>query len=118
MQVIARVNEPVELTYTAKKHTTGLVDVTAEILDETRSKDIVNFPDIVLTELTDFPGTYYGSFTPDATGVWTVKVDSVTKKGPVEFTYIVTNANLESIGTTLDAVQAVVDDLSDPPALV
>ena len=117
MQIIAKLGSPVDITYRAAKHITGLVDVTAEIYDETRAKDVVNFPDIVLTEI-GATGVYYGSFTPDATGIWSVMVDSATKAGPQEFTIAVGNYDLDSLGTALDDVQTKVTDLSDPSKIV
>jgi len=117
MQVIAEVGKAVDVTYHAKKHTTGLTDVTAKIYDESRAEDAVNFPDVTLTEIST-TGVYYGSFTPDAKGVWTVMVDSATKSDPQEFTINVGDYDLDSIGTTLDSVQTTVDDLSDPAKIV
>jgi len=117
MQIIAKIGSSVDITYHAAKHTTGLIDVVAEIYDETRAKDVVNFPDVTLTEI-GVTGVYYGSFTPDVAGIWTVMVNSVTKSGPQEFTIVVGNYDLDDLGTVLDDVQTKVSDLSDPSMLV
>jgi len=117
MQVIAEVGKTVDITYHAAKHATGLTDVKAKIYDETRALDPVNFPDVTLTEI-GATGIYYGSFTPDVVGTWTVTVDSATKPGPDEFTIQVGNYDLDSLGSTLDEVKTVVDDLSDPSELI
>jgi len=100
MQVIAKVGEVVDVTYQATKETTGLLDVTMVIYDETKSPDPVNFPDVVMSEIGS-TGRYHGSFIPDATGVWTYIVDSVTKKGPLTGTIIVANNNLDSLGEAI-----------------
>lgn len=103
MQFIAKVGEIVDITYQATKETTGLTDVTMKILDQTRQPDPTNFPDIILTGLPR-PGRYSGSFTPDAKGVWTVTIDSVTKAGPVTYTIIVTDHNLDNLGAAVAAL--------------
>ena len=116
MQVIAKSGNPIDVTYQAVKSTTGLIDVVAKIYDETRVQDLINFPNLTLTEIGS-TGKYYSSFTPDAVGVWTVMVDSVTKTGPVVETIIVTAQDLDSIAATVAAlenlsaaqVQAIVD---------
>lgn len=116
MQVIAKTGNPVDVTYQATKLTTGLVDVVMKIYDETRALDGTNFPDVTMTEIGS-TGRYYGGFTPDAVGVWTVVVDSATKPGPVVETIIVTAHDLTSIGAAVAAlnnlsavqVQSIVD---------
>jgi len=103
MQVITKVGSPVDITYQAVQLTSGLTDVVAKIRDETRELDGVNFPDVTLVEL-GATGRYYGSFTPDAKGAWTVTVDSATKPGPVVHSYIVTDQDLDSIGNAVAAL--------------
>lgn len=124
MQFIAEVGKPVDVTYRAKKLTTGLTDVVAKIYDETRAQDLVNFPNITLTEI-GTTGIYYGSFIPDAAGIWMVPVDSASNSNPAEFTIVVGNYDLDSLGiildtveTKVDAVQAAVDDLADPSQII
>lgn len=108
MQIIAKVGENVDVTYQATKETSGLTDVTLKIYDETHAVDAINYPDVILTEI-GTAGRYYGSFAPDTIGVWTYTVDSSTKKGPVTGTIIVTNQNLDSIGTLITSL----NDLSE-----
>jgi len=103
MQVLTKVGNPVDVTYQAVKLTTGLSDVVMKIYDETRALDGVNFPDVTMTEI-GATGRYYGSFTPDAVGVWTVIVDSATKSGPVVQTFIVTANDIDSIATAIAAL--------------
>ena len=117
MQIIAEIGKSVDITYHSQKHTSGLTDVTAQIYDESRALDPVNFPDVVLIEI-GTTGIYYGSFTPDAAGIWTVQVDSATKSDPAEFTIQVGNYDLDSLGSTLDSVQTTVDNLSDPSEIL
>jgi len=99
MQVV-KVNTVVDLTYQAAKLTTGLTDVTMVIYDETRSLDGTNYPDVVMTEISS-TGRYHGSFTPDTVGVWTIMIDSASKSGPLVETVIVTNQDLDSLGTLI-----------------
>lgn len=108
-QGIFKVNEVIEVTYQATASTTGLVDVTMEIYDETGAKDGVNFPDVVMTEI-GATGRYKGSFTPDAQGKWRVMINSVTKVGKLEKDYDVVGHNPHSIGEKLDIIQGVDDD--------
>ena len=107
MQGIYKVGESIDVTYQATKATSGLTDVNMEIYDQTRVLDGVNFPDVTMTEIGS-TGRYYGAFTPDAEGIWTVMIDSATKSGKVVKTYAVTAHNIDSIG---DAIAAL-NDLS------
>lgn len=102
-QGIFRTGEVIDVTYQSTKQTTGLTDVTMQIYDETRSLDGINFPDVTMTEI-GATGRYYGSFTPDVVGVWTVMIDSATKSGPVVKTFLVCSANLDSITADIAAL--------------
>lgn len=101
-QGIYKVGEVIDVTYQATKSTSGLTDVKMEIYDESRAKDIGNFPDVTMTEIGS-TGRYYGSFTPDAEGIWTILIDSATKSGKIVKAFAITAHNLDSIG---DAVAA------------
>jgi hypothetical protein len=111
-----KVGEPIEVTYQAKDSTSGLTDVTMEIYDETKSKDVINFPDVIMTEI-GFTGRYYGSFTPDAVGSWKVLINSATKSGKLVKQFEVVNHNVDSIGDAVDAIAVAVSGISDPPQL-
>jgi len=101
MQGTYKVGEPIKITYQASGATTGLVDVTTQILDETESLDAVDFPDVVLTENAGIPGEYVGSFTPDVVGTWRTVTDSVTKPGRIVKQYGVVSHNVDSIGESV-----------------
>lgn len=101
-----KVSEVIEVTFQASGSTSGLLDVTMEIYDETRAKDGVNFPDVTMTEIGS-TGRYYGVFTPDAVGKWRVMIDSVTKPGKLVKDYDVVAHNIESIGNAVDALNDV-----------
>lgn len=103
MQGIYKTGEVIDVTYQATKSTSGLIDVTLEIYDESRAKDGVNFPDVTMTEI-GATGRYYGSFTPDAEGVWTVMIDSASKSGKVVKTFLVVAHNIDSIGDAIAAL--------------
>lgn len=100
------VNEVIEVTYQATASTTGLVDVTMEIYDETRAKDGVNFPDVTMTEI-GVTGRYYGTFTPDAVGKWRVMVNSATKPGKLVKDFDIVSHNIDSIGGAVAALNDV-----------
>jgi len=102
MQGLFKNDEVIDVTYQATKITTGLLDVTMKIYDESRALDAINFPDVVMTEI-GTTGRYYGAFTPDVEGVWTVLINSATKPGEVVKTFMVTAHNIDSVG---DAVAA------------
>lgn len=103
MQGIYKSGEIIDVTYQATKATAGLTDVTMQIYDESRALDGVNFPDVTMTEIGS-TGRYYGSFTPDAEGVWTVMIDSATKSGKVVKTFLVVGHNIDSIGDAIAAL--------------
>jgi hypothetical protein len=123
-----KVGNPIQITYQASGATTGLIDVVAQILDETESLDPVNFPDVTLTENGDIPGEYIGSFIPDVVGTWRTVVDSATKPGKVVKQYEVTTKDIDSVATSAEvkaeADQALLDygvakssDIVAPPML-
>jgi len=101
-QGIYKIGEVIDVSYQATKATSGLTDVNMEIYDQTRAKDIGNFPDVTMTEIGS-TGRYYGSLTPDAEGIWTIMIDSATKSGKIVKTFAITAHNIDSIG---DAVAA------------
>lgn len=101
--MIHKINTPWEKTYQATKSTSGLTDVKMEIYDQTRAKDIVNFPDVIMTEIGS-TGRYYGSFTPDEEGRWRVMIDSATKSGKVVVDIFVTAHDIDSIGDAIAAL--------------
>lgn len=99
-----KVGSPIKITYQASGATTGLTDVTAQILDETESLDPVNFPDITLTESGDITGEYFGSFTPDVVGTWRVVIDSIIKPGKVVKQYDIVVYDIDSVGSAVDGI--------------
>lgn len=100
-----KTGEIIEVTYQAAGATTGLTDVVMEIFDETGAKDIVNFPDVTMTEIAS-TGRYNGSFTPDVAGKWRVMINSVTKAGKLVKDYDVVPFNIQSIGEAVDTMEA------------
>lgn len=97
------VSQVIEVTYQAAGSTTGLLDVTMEIYDETRDKDGINFPDVTMTEIGS-SGRYYGTFTPDAVGKWRVMINSDTKPGRMVKDYDVVSHNIDSIGSAVNGL--------------
>ena len=99
-----KVGNPVKITYQAAGATTGLLDVTAQILDETEVLDPINFPDIVLAESGEIAGEYFGSFTPDVIGTWRTVIDSVAKPGRVIKQYDIVARDIVSVGDDIAAL--------------
>ena len=99
-----------EVTYQAVGSTSGLIDVTMEIYDETGAKDGVGFPDVVMVEI-GVTGRYKGSFTPDAEGKWRVMMDSATKPGKVVRDYDIVGHDVDSVGDAVAVTGGKVDVL-------
>ena len=108
-----RVGEVIEVTYQAKGSESGLTDVVMEIYDETRSKDLINFPDVTMTEI-GTTGRYYGTFTPDEVGRWRILINSTSIPGKVVKQYDVISHSIDSIGDTVEEIK---DNITSPPML-
>ena len=99
-----------EVTYQAVGSTSGLIDVTMEIYDETGAKDGVGFPDVVMAEI-GVTGRYKGSFTPDVEGKWRVMMDSATKPGKVVRDFDIVGHDVDSVGDAVAVTDGKVDVL-------
>ena len=100
-----KVGQAIEVTYQATKATSGLVDVTMEIYDELGAKDIINFPDVIMTEIGS-TGRYKGLFTPDVEGKWRVMIDSASKAGKIIRDYGVVGHNIDAVGDAIATVDS------------
>lgn len=89
------VNQPIRVEYQPAGGVTGIT-VGFEILDETGTKDLENFPDSLLAEIPLTVGTIYqGEFTPDKIGIWTVHIaDSVGGTGIKQYVVVKDIENL------------------------
>ena len=89
------VNQPIRVEYQPAGGTAGLT-VGFEILDETGAKDVINYPDSLLTEIPLTVGVLYqGEFTPDVIGTWTVHVtDSLGGNSIKQFVVVKNIENL------------------------
>ena len=92
-----KIDEVIEVTYQASGGASGLSDIIMEIYDESGAKDIADFPDVTMAEISS-SGEYGGSFTPDAVGTWRVVINSATSPGKVPRQFNVTDHNIDSIG--------------------
>jgi len=109
-----KIGESIEIGYQAPNAESGLEDVIAEIYLPGKVKDS-SYPDVELVEVDD-TGTYRGSFTPDAVGVWQTiihKAGVSSKEGQVVKAYSVGNYNIHEIGTAVDALQDALTALGD-----
>lgn len=102
-QGIYKVGEVIEVTYQSAGGTSGLVDVIMEIYDETKAKDLINFPDVTMVEIAA-SAEYVASFTPDVAGKWRTVITSATKPGQVVKQFDVVSHNIESIGVAVAAL--------------
>ena len=129
-----KVNEAIEVIYQAAGAKTGLT-INMETYDEAHT--LVAGGPTVLTEF-GVTGRYWGSFTPDAEGDWSVQVEEAGGKGQVVKHYSVGSYNLHEVGSdvaaadakivTLDgkidnldadivAIDTKIDDLASPPII-
>jgi hypothetical protein len=109
------INEAIQVTYQASGAKSGET-VTMEIFDETGAKDLVNFPDVIMTEILT-SGRYKGSFTPDAQGEWVIMISHGSGKGKIVKQYSVGGYNLDSVGQTVDTIQSQTISI-DSPAMI
>lgn len=109
------INEAIQVTYQPDNAKSGET-VTMEIFDETGSKDIINFPDVVMPEIVA-TGRYTGSFTPDNQGEWVVMISYGTGKGKVVRQYSVGGYNLDSVGQLATSIETQTIGL-DSPAMI
>jgi len=98
----------IEITYQASGGVSGLTDVVMEIFDETGSKDIVNFPDVTMTEIGS-TARYSGVFTPDNDGKWRIMIDSATRPGQTVKDFDVIGHNMDSVGAEVKASKVKID---------
>ena len=98
----------IAIRYQAPNAVTGLAPV-AEIFDETGAKDLVNFPDVVLTEI-GATGRYVGSYVPDADGEWLIQINDGTGKGKVIIAHSCGSWNIHEIGQAMAKDSTVAKD--------
>jgi len=109
-----KVDELIQITYQTFAAQSGQI-VTMEIFDETGSKDLVNFPDVTMTEIGS-TGRYTGSFTPDTEGEWVVMISYGTPtRGKIVKQYSVGGYNLDEIGQTIDTIEIQTQGIDSPP---
>jgi len=97
-----KLNKAIEVTYQAAGAVTGLVDVKMDVYDEAHAEDVAKGV-AALTEI-GATGRYYGVFTPDAEGEWTVLIDSIVAPGKVVKKYTVVAHDVDSVGDDIAAL--------------
>ncbi len=110
-----KINEAIQVTYQTDGAKSGET-VTMEIFDESGAKDIVNFPDVTMTEIST-TGRYTGSFTPDAEGEWVVMISYGSGKGKIVKQYSVGGYNLDDIGGTVGTIEVQTQGIDSPPMI-
>ena len=96
-----KVNEAIEIVYQTLNSATGKT-VNMEVYDE--GHVLVAGGPIVLTEL-GTTGRYYGPFTPDAEGEWSVQIQENDGTGKVTKAFSVGAYNLVDVGSQADAIK-------------
>lgn len=109
-----KVGEAVEVVYQALNAKTGAT-VNMEVYDETHS--LVAGGPTVLTEL-GASGRYYGAFTPDAVGEWSIQIQEAGGDGKVVKAFSVGTKHLQDVGASVDSVQDDVTDLGTNVGIV
>ncbi len=96
-----KVNEAIEIVYQTLNSATGKT-INMEVYDE--SHTLVAGGPTVLTEL-GTTGRYYGPFTPDAVGEWSVQIEESDGTGKVTKAFSVGTYNLVDVGSQADAIK-------------
>ena len=101
--------EVIEVTYQATGATSGLIDVKMDVYDEGH---LIDAPKGVaaMTEIGS-TGRYYGDFTPDAEGEWTVVINSIATPGKIVKKYSVVGHNIDSVGDAVATTDGKIDTL-------
>ena len=98
-----KINKAIEVIYQAAGAVTGLDDVKMDVYDEAHVEDVAKAV-AAMTEIGS-TGRYYGVFTPDAEGEWTVLIDSIVAPGKVVKKYTVVAHDVDSIGDDIAALE-------------
>lgn len=98
-----KTGQSIDAVYQSEKAKSGLT-VTMEIFDETHTKDIINFPDVIMSEIGS-SGRYVGSFTPDVVGTWIVMIADGSNKGKVVKIYEVGTKDLATLSTEISTAE-------------
>lgn len=101
-----KLNEANKVIYIALNKTTGLTDLKLQPYDEA---GVAFGVPIVFSELAN--GAYEASFTPDAVGVWRVRVSSATNNDDAVKTFNVIASKLDDVKTVVDSVETKVDTI-------
>jgi len=96
-----RVGEGIEVVYQAQNAATEVV-VNMEVYDETHT--IVAGGPIVLVEL-GTSGRYYGTFTPDEAGEWSVQIEQAGGVGKATKSFSVGGHNIHEIGAKVVTIE-------------
>ena len=101
-----KVNEANKLIYVALNKTTGLSDLVLQPYDEA---GVTFGTPTSFTELAN--GAYEASFTPDAVGVWRVRVSSASNLDDAIKSYDVIATKLDDVKVVVDSVETKVDTI-------
>lgn len=99
-----QVNDAIEITYQAAGAASGVI-IHMDVYDETHNLDATQS----LSGMTEIgsTGRYYGSFTPDVIGNWTILMyEFPSGKGKVVKKYEVGTHDIDAVGTKTDALPA------------
>lgn len=103
-----KVNTAHKIQYQAPNKETGLEDVAAKIYLPNGTQDLVNFPNLILTEL-GATGIYEDSFTPDVVGEWLVICSKGDGDAQLAKRYSIGAYDVSEVGSAVNTVDGKVD---------
>jgi len=109
-----KVGSAIEVVYQTLNAATGKT-VNMEVYDETHT--LVAGGPIVLTEL-GASGRYYGTFTPDAAGEWSVQIEEADGTGKVVKAFSVGTHHLQDVGAKVDTIETATNNLATEVGIV
>ena len=93
-------NTSFTVNYQALSNTTGLTDLNMHVYDNTGAE--ISGSPIVMTEVGS--GSYKASFTPTATGIWKINIESTTNGDNVFASFDVVTATVEDVKTDTESI--------------
>jgi hypothetical protein len=95
-------NEAIKINYIVIKKTTGLTDVLMYVYDEAGAELGSGLSPVAMTEIVGGSGLYYGSFTPDASGQWRIRIQSTVNGDDVQRVFEVGDYKLDDLQSQLE----------------
>lgn len=98
-------NDALKVNYIALNKTTGLTDVSMAVYDEVGGL----FSTVTMTEVVGAGGLYQGSFTPDESGQWRVRITSATNLDDISKIFEIGNYKLDDVKDQTQDIEDKID---------